>query len=175
MYKIRWPSIPVKPYPTTILVPTEWTFIDFIGDGSTGGRKGCSSQYRLFSGRVDCLLFRVIFQLIHHRRSLTQTQMIVSSTYPDSISISAFFNPVCFVNFLLYLHILSPERGTLHIGVGRISLIVVWISAGRRLMQICTPLWIEITPCFLKHVCPREEVHRYILIRHGRQERSSCV
>ena len=33
----------------------------------------------------------------------------------------------------------------------------------------------EITPCFLKHVCLGEEVHRYILIRHCRQAVVMCM
>ena len=101
----------------------------------------------------------------------------MDSTYPDSIQHQCFLQPCCFVNFLLYTCIyFLPETGnTTH--QCRTNFLNRCLNIRRT--EIDTNLHsfmnTEITPCFLKHVCQGEEVHRYILIRHGRQTVIVCM
>ena len=156
-------------------------FINLIGNSSTGSREKVTilNTDCFFQQRIDSLFVKLIFQLIHHRRSLTQTQIIqiMDSTYPDSIQHQCFLQPCCFVNFLLYTCIyFLPETGnTTH--QCRTNFLNRCLNIRRTKIDTNLHSFMntEITPCFLKHVCQGEEVHRYILIRHGRQTVIVCM
>ena len=56
-------------------------------------------------------------------------------------SINFFFNPIVSLIFSCTpAYTFSQKRGTLHIAVGRISFIVFWISAGRKLIDKVHPI-----------------------------------
>ena len=150
-------------------------FIDFIGHGCTGCREEISilNTDRLLQQRIDRFLVEFIFELIHHRRSLSQTEIIqiVDSTDFDSILHQCLFQSGCFIDLLLYTGIyLFPETGnTAH--QCRTNFFNGCLNVCRT--QIDADLYsfmnTKIAPCLLEYVCQRKEVHRNILVGHCRQ------
>ena len=134
-------------------------FIDFIGDGSTGSREKVTilNTDCFFQQRIDSLLVKLIFQLIHHRRSLSQTQIIqiMDSTYPDSIQHQCLLQPGCFVYFFLYpcIHLLPKTGNTAHQCRANFLNGCLYICRTEIDTNLHSFMNTEITPCFLKHVC----------------------
>ena len=92
----------------------------------------------------------------------------MDSSHPDGVQHQRFLQSGCFVYFFLYpcIHFFPETGNAAH---------QCWANFLNRCLnirrtEIDTNLHpfmdTEITPCFLKYVCQRKEVHRHILIRH---------
>ena len=150
-------------------------FIDFIGHGCTGCREEISilNTDRLLQQRINSLLVELIFQLIHHRRGLSQPKIIqiMDSADFDGIQHQRLLQSCRFIDLLLYTGIyLFPETGyaahqcRADFFNGCLDICRTKVDA-----DLYSFMNTKIAPCLLEYVCQRKEVHRNVLVGHCRQ------
>ena len=145
---------------------------NFIGNSSTGCREEVTVLYSdgLFQQSIDSLLIKLIFQLNHSGRRLTHPQIIqiMDTAYFNSIQHQHFFYSGGLGYFFLNagVHFLPKTRDTTH--QCRTDFFNGCLDIGRTKIDadLYALMHTEISPCLLKHMGQRQEVHRNILIGH---------
>ena len=148
---------------------------DFIGHSSTCRRKEITvlNTYRLLQQSINGLFVELVFQMKHHRRSLSLAQIInvMRPAHLDGIQHHRFTQTGFLGNLLLHTGIdFLPKTGyTAHqcrAYLFNSSLDILWTEIDADLHP---PVYTKVGPCLFEYMGQRKEVHGNIPVCHERQ------